>query len=686
MAKGMEEFKTKKYFIILKLFFFMVLAPATYAQINIQKIIQRADTIQDQHKKASSLLFLAEYFMQDQPDTAIVFANQALKIATEIQDSTCICDAYKCLSVSYAGKLNCPQSEKLFFMGLPFATNAKDSAGFYANMGAVYTMCGNLQKAEKCNGIARKIYLRIDDKNNLARLMINMGVMLARNSNYYQASESYLEALAICDEVKDEEGIAVIYQNMGEVMALQNQYDKAVGYYNSALNLFEKQERFQQMAGTYLNLGQIYIEQKQWDVAKFYLNKSYVIDTTQKFKDLESLALKLLGVTYLQTNKLESAERLIAEALRIQQDLGLTNFTGETSAKLAEVYFKQGHNRKALNLLLSIEKTVLEFGDDNLMARILALKSSILATLKQYEKAYFSLKESNLIEDSIFNVEKTKSIMNLELAYQTEKKEKQIDELKYNDLLRKEQLKNKKVQVYLLVLGVILLLVLLGFMFFLWRKRQQNEIKIRKQRFLQGRFEAEERAKDEIARELHDDIGGQLIGIILQLQSAQKLSEAEIKLLQNVYQNVRRLLHSLDEPLFTDISLQQKVRNYLSELKGNVGFEIHFTDDLHMDWAKIAGQQELQRNIYRIVQELFTNTLKFARASEVEIQMMNEDHVFVLIYEDNGVGMLAEEVEKNLNFNTIRKRVDMFDGDFEISSKKNEGIFVRVSIPLQVNK
>ncbi len=328
----------------------------------------------------------------------------------------------------------------LFFAGIPFALDASDSASLYADMGTNYTICGNLQKAEKNYSIARKLFKRIDDKGNLARLITNMGVMHARNSNFYQASECYVEALEICDKMNDNESIAGIYQNMGEVMALQKQYDKAVGYFNSALNKFEKLDRQIPMAGLYLNLGQIYIEQKQWDVAKHYLNKSYVIDTTFKLENFESIALKLLGITYLRIGKLESAERLIGEALRMQKVNGYFTLIGQTTTMLAEVYFEQGRLTEALTLLNEAEILALKSGDDGLLANILALKSKILALLKQFEEAYGALRQSRQIEDSIFNIEKSKSIMNLELAYQTEKKEKQENNQSFNTIRKRVEM------------------------------------------------------------------------------------------------------------------------------------------------------------------------------------------------------------------------------------------------------
>jgi signal transduction histidine kinase len=276
--------------------------------------------------------------------------------------------------------------------------------------------------------------------------------------------------------------------------------------------------------------------------------------------------------------------------------------------------------------------------------------------------------------------------MNLELAYQSELKEKQIDELKYTHNLQQQKIKNKSIQVYLLIVSVVLLAFFLSSMWVYWKKRRQIDIQQREQKFLQGRFEAEEKAKDKIAQELHDDIGGQMIGLIIQLESTGKLNIEETGQLRKVYQEIRRLSHSLDEPIFKEINLQDKLKNYFSELINQVEFEISFIDDIKTKWSTIKDHQEIQRNLYRIIQELITNTAKFAKATEVEVQLINDKSSLVLIYEDNGVGMDLADRDKKPHFNTIKKRIEMFNGKMEVNSEPQHGFFVNISIPFELVK
>lgn len=664
----------------------LLISASVTAQFDISSFIVHIDTIQDERKKTSTYLFVAEYFIMEKPDQTLIYSEIALERSLKLNDSSLISDSYKYLGISYANLSECEKSDSILKTGINYILTPDKKAKYLIDMGAAFGMCGKLDESYKYYNEAKEILKTLNDQNTLKSLLINLGVSYARSAQYYQASKSYLEALEIAESINDKHSIAIIYQNMGEVMALQSQYDKAVGYFNSALNMYGDQNLQKAMAGIYLNLGQIYIELEQWDIAKSYLNKSYVIDTTLKLLNFESIALRQLGITYLKVNKLESAEKLARAALYLQKEKNYFTLVPETHLLLAEVLYQKKEYEEALRLMKEARTIAIEIEDDLLLAKILRLTALILDKKNESKQAMQLMLQSIKLSDSIFNLEKTNSIMNLELAYQTEVKEKQIDELKYTHNLQEQKIKNKSIQIYLLIVSMILIVFFLSSMIVYWRKRQQIELQLREQKFLQGRFEAEEKAKDKIARELHDDIGGQMIGMIMQLQSGGKLNEDEISQLQKVYQEIRRLSHSLDEPIFQELKLQEKLKNYFSELKNQVDFQISFIDDFKIDWEKIEAQQELQRNLYRIIQELITNTVKFAKASDVEIQLINEKRSVVLIYEDNGIGMDLGDRNSKPQFNTIKKRLEMFNGKMETQSEPNKGVFINIQIPFELIK
>jgi signal transduction histidine kinase len=112
------------------------------------------------------------------------------------------------------------------------------------------------------------------------------------------------------------------------------------------------------------------------------------------------------------------------------------------------------------------------------------------------------------------------------------------------------------------------------------------------------------------------------------------------------------------------------------------------TGKLNIRYQQYGLEQRLPNDVeivvYRIMQELFTNVLKHADATEVIVQLMRHEDQLSLTFEDNGKGM---ETEKALagggaGLSNIRTRVDYLRGQFDIRSGPGKGASVHIEIPL----
>ena len=86
--------------------------------------------------------------------------------------------------------------------------------------------------------------------------------------------------------------------------------------------------------------------------------------------------------------------------------------------------------------------------------------------------------------------------------------------------------------------------------------------------------------------------------------------------------------------------------------------------------------------LYRIVQELLSNVLKHARASEVFVQCSQSEDIFYITVEDDGAGFDQEEIthRKGIGLDNIRHRVDFLKGSLEIESNPGKGTIVNIEI------
>jgi signal transduction histidine kinase len=87
--------------------------------------------------------------------------------------------------------------------------------------------------------------------------------------------------------------------------------------------------------------------------------------------------------------------------------------------------------------------------------------------------------------------------------------------------------------------------------------------------------------------------------------------------------------------------------------------------------------------IYRILQELVNNTLKYSKANTIQVEMKKLRGEYQIDYKDNGIGFDKAQVKKGLGLKSIASRVDILRGKLSIESAGGAGVKFRITIPIQ---
>lgn len=196
----------------------------------------------------------------------------------------------------------------------------------------------------------------------------------------------------------------------------------------------------------------------------------------------------------------------------------------------------------------------------------------------------------------------------------------------------------------------------------------------------------QENERNRIAQELHDSVGGALTGIKLFLSNNLKDNNIpELKIvsrdIDKIYQEVRAISHDLKPPVFEDQSIKEIIQNYITELKQRSKIEI--TSIFHpKTWLVL--NENLQVQIYRIVQELFTNIIKHAKASEVEIQFIQHKNYINILIEDNGIGFNNKTGASGLGLSNIKNRIKLRNGNIQIDTSPGRGTVINIEIPYEI--
>ena len=193
--------------------------------------------------------------------------------------------------------------------------------------------------------------------------------------------------------------------------------------------------------------------------------------------------------------------------------------------------------------------------------------------------------------------------------------------------------------------------------------------------------------RNRISREIHDSVGHALTTAIIQLSAMEALGEKQSPVFKEMagnlrefisdsFQDVKRAVNELKPDEYENyqgiLRLQDACKNFekLSGVKVNIRISKE-------QWS--LSTKQLQ-NLYRITQECLSNSLRHGKATEVNVVMSFTNNDFVLSFKDNGIGTSAIK-ESGIGLRSIKERAFEINGFAQMKSEKNEGFFVKITVP-----
>ena len=192
----------------------------------------------------------------------------------------------------------------------------------------------------------------------------------------------------------------------------------------------------------------------------------------------------------------------------------------------------------------------------------------------------------------------------------------------------------------------------------------------------------QEDERNKISADLHDSLGSKMAALKLFVDelddgsSSNKNIDQVREIADHAYKEVRNMSHILNSGVLVKkglIPAIRKVSSFIGDTK-NINIEVI---DLDMP-NRIDNAKEIQ--LFRITQELLTNVIKHADASEVTVQLAGDSDEVALSVEDNGRGV--HNIRKGVGLESIEKRVMDMGGIYEIDSAAGKGTSVMIKIPI----
>ncbi|MGB5975926.1 MAG: sensor histidine kinase, partial [Cyclobacteriaceae bacterium] len=396
----------------------------------------------------------------------------------------------------------------------------------------------------------------------------------------------------------------------------------------------------------------------------------------------------------------DSAEMYYRKSIAIDKEAGKTD-------AIAWSYYNLGKNfedRELYDSALYYYKEAETNTSSTFLLRDLYYNLSEVHFLMQdYELSNRYKNKQVTIRDSLDGI--TREALRLKDNYNRQRQ--QTEKIAANLKLREAEVLNRNILITTLIVCLLLLAIISFAILKYWQEKQKAELagknaEINQQRIdqllqsienkeMSAVLRGQETERKRIAQDLHDRLGSMLAVIKIHFNTVQdnlKTIEEENKrqyakantLLDEACEEVRHIAHDMSSGVLQKFGLVKALEN----LKSSINETGHLEVDVlayGMDDERLDYKREI--NLYRIIQELVSNTLKHAEASEITIQLIRKDTNLDIMVEDDGTGFDPDRPKrKGMGLINVKDRVKDLNGNIVIDSGKGSGTTVTINIPL----
>lgn len=575
-----------------------------------------------------------------------------------------------------------------------------------SGMGDIYYFTGDYDLSLKFYEQADSLYrLWQSDEKQEYRAMNKASIanIWLAHGQHEEAVEVFLESIAMMEKSNSDnkwEAVGSLYEGVASVYYELGQNDEVLTYDLKALESFRRFTNFHRISFAELFVTADYINLNRFDEARSHLKAAELLVREEKMPDLNYKFHVEYGRLYQKTSKLDSAVHHFFEALRYAGETGSKFKEMDVSRQLGFLYRDlKDFSNSALYLEKGLEISR-QLKNKRVEAENIKKLAEVYAAWEQPEKAAEYYAAYIHLHDSLQLSETQVKISEIENQYQNRLKSDSILVLQKNNELQRMALHKKGYQIFLVIAGAVLTLILISLLYRNLQHRHkilrqahelhgQQILQMQQERQLvaaQSLMKGQEEERSRLARDLHDGVGGLLSGVKLNLSNMKGngfQSDGNAQAIHTIIgqldcsiEELRRVSHNMMPETLIKYGLREALENYCES--------IHLSGDpeiiLQTYGLEVRMDQDAEIILYRLVQELLTNTIKHAEASRVLVQLIREDDRISLTVEDDGKGFDPEREDfcGGAGLYNIRARADYLNGSVDIHSIPGEGTSVTV--------
>lgn len=592
-----------------------------------------------------------------------------------LSDSSVVKDSLAIVSLFGKTKINKDSSDYFIKTAEAIAQKSgtvKVRAIYLALLGKDFIYSARLDAADSIANIGLQLNYTVEDAKFKGKFYNIKGNVAAFKKKIYQSIEYYLYAEKIFETAKDSAALAGIYSNVANCYFSLKDYPSAHQFASKAFELLSSVKEAN-IASNIITTFAVSLNKvgRNQEALPFVKKADSLADATNN--KMAKLAASIgLAEVFNSLKQYDSATKYYNVCIAESRNIGVKHFELIAQMGLLAMYEEQGKTNDILRLSASTIALAHEQQNADVLHTAKRITGKAFAKSGDYQKGFQLLQESYALYDSVAGVENQKNINELLVKYDTEKKEKEILNQDLQLAQQEAQLRGTQIVILALVLGLAILSVVYFYVRKLNRERLMR-LEVEKQKKIGDAYiHGEQKERTRLAFEIHDGIASMLTGISYKLRAEDANKEEVLALLSGLHEDTRRISHSLMPIDFEQKNLVEAVNNLCERMSTNETEIIFFSDT-----AILAIDKQKSLLLYRLIQELINNALKYAHCKSVFVRIIAKESKGIEInVEDDGQGISAHLMQTGLR--SIKERVQSLHATMSIDSKPNEGTTIKI--------
>lgn len=567
----------------------------------------------DDSVKMKALTNLAYRFEEFDNDSALVYMNKAIAVAKQIKRT----DRELSLTVSKAEIFN--------------LTGQFDSSRKYI--------------AWVADRVSDTVYPKVK-----GYMLMTLADVYSQEGAYDSAISKLFAAQHIYETLNDSMRRAQVYGLIGRNYSVFGDRIKSSQAYYKSLEIAEALGNARMLSEICIYIGTDFLSLKKYDSAAFYMKKAERL--SKENPDIESRLIAIYGnLGDIESSNNQSAKAIayFTASIAISEKFEMRSLIPVQEASIAREYLKSKNYKQALFFLEKAEASLADASDVKTSELVYQTFAKYHFLTGNLEKGEAYLNRYSTLLDSSLNTSKSAAIGEMEVKYETAKKDKELLKQKLDIAEKDKSIVQQETALYILIAFFLFAAAASVLLYNRYRLRQQAKLDaaiIKEQRLaIKAVIEAQDAERERLSKDLHDGVLQQLVAAKAGLSYLQTKTDmpAEIKhanlqkissLMDDTAGDLRNISHLMMPPALKDEGLAAAIKKLADNIFYAAGISCQYV--YHGITIRPAMQTEIQ--LYRITQEIFTNIIKHAKASNVLISIKADNNKLLLQIEDNGIG------------------------------------------------